>query len=154
MLNDDAVWAIFAVLYGVLMIPLLYRFRMAEFVIMDIPKTGALAAMGKSNKIMRRNCWKLFRLDLSFWWFYGLRVILTAICYGDLLVDKLGISLPFGEDAQFFLFYFVYALCQLALDVYAWGRIQTTYAVAYDTLLARAGEMRKPVQEQNPWQYQ
>lgn len=148
------VWVIFGVLCVALAVPLLYRFRMAEFILMDEPKTGAFAAMGRSNRIMRRNCWKLFRLDLNFWWFYGLRILLTALCYGDLLVEYLGISLPFGEDTRFFLFYIVYALCQLALDVYAWARVQTTYAVAYDALLDCACIKRKPVPEPNPWQYQ
>lgn len=148
------VWVIFAVLCVLLLVPFFYRFRMAEFILMDVPKTGAFAAMAKSNRIMRRSCWKLFRLDLSFWWFYGLRVILTVICYGDLLVDKLGISLPIGKDIRFFLFYILYALCQLGLDTLVWGHVKTTYAVAYDTLLAQSGEVRKPVQEPNPWQYQ
>jgi len=143
-------WVIFGVLYVLLMIPLLYRLRMAEFVLMDEQKVGAFAAMSKSNRIMRRNCWKLFRLDLDFWWFYLLQVLLTVLCYGDILIEMLGISLPMDPDVRFFLFYLVYAFGQLALYAYAWGRVQTTYGVAYDVLLEQAGIVRKP-EEPKMW---
>ena len=107
--------------------------------------------MSKSNRIMRRNCWKLFRLDLDFWWFYALQILVTVLCYGDLLVEWLGIPLPIDKDVRFFLFYIVYALCQLALYTYAWGRVQTTYGVAYDVLLEQAGIVRKPEAEPKMW---
>lgn len=145
-------WIIFAVVFVVVMIPLLYRLRMAEFVLMDQPKTGAFAAIRSSFRMMRRNCWSLFRLDLSFWWFYLLLIPVTALCYGDMLLSALGVALPIGEDAQFFLFYIAYALCQLALYTFVWARVQTTYAVAYDTLQPKRAQAVRQTPT-TPWDH-
>lgn len=145
-------WIIFAVLFVLVMIPLLYRLRMAEFVLMDQPKTGAFAAVRSSFRMMRRNCWNLFRLDLGFWWFYLLLVPVTLLCYGDVLMGALGITLPIGENAQFFLFYIAYVLCQLALYTFAWGHVQTTYGVAYDTLLQKITPQSRPAPKAVPWE--
>ena len=75
---------------------------------------------------------------------------MTVLCYGDILIEMLGIDLPMDPDVRFFLFYLVYAFGQLALYAYAWGRVQTTYGVAYDVLLEQAGIVRKP-EEPKMW---
>lgn len=147
-------WIIFGALYALVMIPVLYRLRMADFVLMDAPKTGAFAALRGSFRITRRNCWKLFRLDLGFWWFYLLEGVVALLCYGDVLADTLRLSLPVSGNTRFFLFYIVYALCQLALHVFAWAKVQTTYAVAYDMLLQQSGETPQPAAKPVPWNYE
>jgi hypothetical protein len=76
----------------------------------------------------------MFRLDLSFWWYYLLHALLVAICYGDQLLPVLGIQLPWSKNVGFFLFYVVSLLCQLALYVAARNKVEATYVLAYDAL--------------------
>lgn len=148
------VWAIFAMLYAIIMLPLHYRLRMAEFVLMDASKPGAIAALRESSQMMRHNRWKLFRLDLGFWWFYLLQGVVTLLCYGDILVDWVGIELPVTADARFFLFYAAYVLCQLALYVFAWGKVKTTYGVFYEGLLQPGEPAPQPAPKSLPWDYE
>jgi len=126
------------VLVGILcfavMLPVFYRLRMANFIIMDEPHTGALAAMLGSGKLMRKNRWQLFRLDLQFWPYYLLTALAMPLAYTDQLLPLLGISLPVSDDALFFLGYGAYILASLALHLWMLHRVQTTYAVTYDTL--------------------
>ena len=60
------------VIYGivccVVLIPILYGFRMATYVLLDDPNGRAFAALRTSKQMMRRNKFRLFKLDLSFWW--------------------------------------------------------------------------------------
>ena len=125
---------LFGVLFIGILIPVLYRIRFAEFAIMDTPGTGAFAALLSSNRRMKRNCFKLFRVDLQFWWYYALEVLVTVLCYGNIILDLAGVALPLSDDGRFFLFYGLYALCQIVLHSLFRGRVQTTYAAIYEDL--------------------
>lgn len=125
------------VVFGAVMIPILYRFRMARFLLMDAPAPRAFGALIGSCRIMKRNCMDLFRVDLSFWWYYGLQVLIILIGYGDVLLPRLGIGLPFSEDVSFFLFYILYVVLQFALLLWAKAQVDTSYAVVYDQLLTQ-----------------
>ena len=126
--------AITGVLYAAFLIPLLYRFRLADYAIMDEDRPGALKALGISARLMRNNRFQLFRLDLSFWWFYLMEALSIAICYADTLLPLLGITLPISADVLFFVSYGLYIAAQLALYWWAGAQVKTTYAVAYDGL--------------------
>ena len=123
---------LFVVLFTVVMIPVLYRLRLAEFYLMDRPGTGALAALLGSGRSMRKKCGKLFRLDLSFWWFYLLQALVVLISYGDGLLALAGITLPVSGEVGFFVCYGLYAAGQILLHTFFWGQVQTTYALFYD----------------------
>ena len=146
------VYGIFAVLFCLLGIPLSYRFRMADFIIMDTEKVGALRAMGRSNQMMRYNRLSLFKLDLSFWWYYLLRVIITALGFGDMILTAMGFDV-FQNDVAFFGFYILYLLCQLGLAWWMQSKIQTTYAFAYESLRPEAEDPEPPVVRSFPWDY-
>ena len=73
---DDATYAqlmsatapamvIFGVLFLALAAPLFYRYRMTDYLIIDRPAAGALAALRDSRMMTKGNRWNLFRLDLS-----------------------------------------------------------------------------------------
>lgn len=126
---------------AVIGIPYVYRLRMAEFALMDAPKAGARAAVRNSRLMMRRNRWNLFRLDLSFWWFYLLEVILYLVAYGDLLLPMVGVTLPWSATASYYLFLILCYLGQLLLYCWRGNEIQVTYAVAYETLKPKQEEM-------------
>lgn len=124
------------------LIPVMYRLRLTRLIIMDTPRCGALFAVRESLRLMRRNCLQLLRLDLSFWWYYLAQVLLSVLCYGDVILPMLGISLPFSQNTAYFIFYIAALLAQLVLLYYFSARLQTTYALFYDTL-------RTPPKEQN-----
>ena len=106
---------IFGALFCAAALPISYRLRMVNYAVLDAPRKGALAAMRLSFQLMRRNCISLFRLDLSFWWYYLLQLLLSFLCYGDVLLGLAGIMLPWSGTASFFLFYILFLVCQLAL---------------------------------------
>lgn len=145
------------VIFGVLFLAaaafLYYRFRMASLIVMDRPKTPALLALVASRRMTRRRRWALFKLDLSFWWFYLLAALAGIVCYGDVLLNILGVALPFSKDAAFFIFYLLGALVQLAVYWYGYSYVQTTYATAYEVL--RQLPFEEPVKQEftkaPPW---
>lgn len=137
------------ILYLVLAIPMIYRLRMAGYAIMDEDRPGAIKAMGISTRLMRGNRFQLFRLDLSFWWFYLLQAVTIAICYGDSLLGALGVTLPISADVLYFVCYGLYIVGQLALQWWAGAQVETTYARAYDSLRAKYYPQQPP-QPQTP----
>jgi uncharacterized membrane protein len=123
-----------AVLCLVVTIPLFYRLRLAELRIMDDPTCGAIAATLESGRLMRHNCLALFRLDLSFWWFYLADLLIAVLCYGDMILPALGITLPFSANVAYFVFYIIGLLSQVLLHWYARSYVSVSYARFYDTL--------------------
>ena len=136
-----------------LLIPLMYRFRMAEYVILDEPRARGLSSMLISATLLRRRRWQLFRLDLRFWWYYGLKVLCMLICYADLLLTALGVNLPFGSDGAYLLTYGLYLVALFGVEVAFRHRVDTAYAIAYETLKEMGPALKKPVEapEKMPW---
>lgn len=119
----------------VCMLPVLYRLRVAEFALMDQPGKGARHSIKTSWRLTRGNCMALFRLDLSFWWFYGLELLLNGVYFLDVLLPNL-----MDPTAFFWLCNVAYCAGQIALYSWANARIQTTYAAAYEALLEQERE--------------
>ncbi len=132
----------------VLVLPVYYRFRMVDFCLADDPQNGALFALTKSRFLMRRNCFALFRLDLTLWWFYGAQVLISLVCYGDLLLPMLGISFPWSDTVSYYLFFGLSLLMQLALYWFGLNRATAVYAVAYDALQENLSQPNQPEQVQ------
>ena len=118
----------------VLVAPTYFRFRLANYVLIDNPGRGALYALRESRKMMRGNCLKLLKLDLSYWWYF--LILLAASCLGnlDLYLPTLGVTLPISADAAYFLFYTVYLLIQSAAFIFLRSRVETAYALVYNAL--------------------
>lgn len=125
---------IFCVLALALIVPATYRLRMASYLVMDRSGTGAWKAIRTSNRIMRRKGFRLFLLDLSYWWYYVLAALAMVPMFADLLLPKLGIRLPMEEGLLVLVGYGVYAVLMLCLDVAVQPKRQTVYALAYDAL--------------------
>ena len=126
--------AVFGVLFLLIAAPVFYRLRLTQFALADHPEEGARKAIGKSFRLMKRNCLKLLKLDISFWWFYALQAVMALICYGDLIAPKLGISLPFPADTAYLIFYCANLAGQLVLFWYSKNYVMATYAAVYDSL--------------------
>ncbi len=127
------VYVIFGALLCGILVPLLYRLRLLDFAIMDTAP-GARAALRQSIVRMRGNRLAFFRLDLSFWWYYGMQILAAALAYADILLDWLGV--PIHGDVAFFLFYFLSLAAQLLLTWQFAPRVLTTCALAYEELQA------------------
>lgn len=128
---------LFLGIFLALSLPVMYRYRMAEYLLIDRPGIGALAALRESKTMMRGNRFRLFRLDLSFWWYYGLSAVASVVCYGDVLMQLLGIPMPFSVDVGYFLFYGAYLAINFAIFYFFAARVECTYAAAYDSLVPR-----------------
>ncbi len=114
--------------------PVFYSFRMANYVIIDKPALGALAALRESKMMMRGNRIQLLKLDISLWWYYLATAAAMAVCYGDILLPMLGVELPVSETVAFFGFYVLYLAASFAILFFLRNRVEVTYALAYDSV--------------------
>lgn len=133
-------FAILAVVLLVMLVPLYYRYRLANYILMDKPAYGALRAVTESQLLMRKNRFALFKLDLSLWWYYLLTGLSVAICYGDMIFEFLGIALPFSDTVSYFLSYGLFLAVQFALYYFFGCRVGITYALAYEALKPKEEE--------------
>ena len=142
------------VLASVLLIPLLYRFRMGEYVILDQKGIRGIGAMILSAALLRRRRWQLFKLDLRFWWYYGLKLLCTVLLYGDMILEALGVVLPVGSGMAYVLTYVLYLGGLFAVEISFRPRVETAYACAYEQLkeLSPIEQKIVPVKPQDlPW---
>lgn len=143
-LNSDTLMSIFwgmlpflAIPAAALMIPISYRLRLAHFILMDQPQVGAMYAILCSFRLMKKNGIRLFALDLRFWWFYALEILVQVLFYGDLLLPLLGIAPGMNGVLASFLFYALALICQVGLYVWKKPQVFAAYALFYDHLLPR-----------------
>lgn len=122
---------------------LFFRFRLAELWLMDHPQGGALAALRESRELMRGNQKAMFRIDLSFWWFYLLEVLVTVLCYGDVVLGAMGVEMTTDAFGSYILFFVLYLCAQLALYWWKRNEVAVTYAHAYLTLCPEPVENEK-----------
>lgn len=125
---------IFAVVYCLAALPVSYQYRMVSYCLLDSDRPGAFASLRASRTMMRRNRFSLFRLDLSFWWYYLLEALAVLVCYGDMLLPLVGVSLPWSGTASYFLFYIASLALQFAVYFLFLNRVQATYATAYEAI--------------------
>lgn len=144
--------AIWGVLLLALVIPMLYRFRMAEYFLLDDRRMGTLRAMISSAQMLRKRRFRLFLLDLRFWWYYVLHCLCLAVYTADLWLPLLGIALPQGVLTTLVL-YVCYLLGLFLLQTLLRPRVQTAYALAYEQLLHMEPVMPKvqPTPKNLPW---
>lgn len=125
---------LFGIVYLVFSIPLMYWFRMANYVLIDKPRLGGWAVLMASRKMMKGRCIQLFKLDLSFWWYYLLTTIAGFLCYGDMLLAMVGITLPWSGDISFFVFYAVYLVVTLVIYYCFLNKVEVSYALFYEQI--------------------
>lgn len=125
---------IFGIIFVLIAVPMFYRYRLANYILMDKPAYGALMAITESKLLMRRNGFAMFRVDLSLWWYYLLTAVSAAICYADVILSLLGMPLPFSETVNYFLPYVVFLAVQFGIYYFFANRVGVTYALAYEAL--------------------
>jgi len=122
------------ILVAVLAVPLAFRYRMAQYVIIDKPGIPAMMALRESRKMMKGSAWKLFKLDVSLWWYYVLDVLARLLCYGDVILALVGVSLPWSDTVSYYGFFVLYLAAQFAIYYFLRNRAETAYAIAYDSI--------------------
>ncbi len=127
-------FVIMVLVFAAFAIPISYRYRMANYVLLDHPRAGALAAMRGSRIMMRGNAISLLKLDLSYWWYYALTFLATLLCYADLLLPLAGIALPTSSTFNFFLFLVLYVAAQSAIFWFFRNPMEVTYVRAYEAI--------------------
>lgn len=125
---------IFLVVFLAFVLPIVYRYRMADFVLLDHPEAGALYALRESRQMMQGSRFGLFRLDLSFWWYYVLLFLANALAYGDWLLSFAGITLPLSSNVSFYLFALLSLAANFLLYYLLYNKLNVTYALAYGEL--------------------
>lgn len=145
-----AIWGVMSV---AILVPLMYRFRMAEYAILNQPGVRAMPAMIISAALLRRRCWQLFKLDLRLWWYYALELLCNLLCYADVFLALAGVTLPIEGEVLFFGCYGLYLVALFCVRVAFLPRVQTVYALAYEHLMETASA-KMPVQPKPknvPW---
>ncbi len=109
-----------------LMIPVSYRLGMAKLVILDDPRAGAFRAVSESLKMTRRNCMAFFKLDLSFWWYYLLTLLVSVLSMAESF-------LPLSE-AMGWLLYGAALLLQTLVYYFLRPRLEVSRCLIYNAI--------------------
>ena len=120
------VYLLWLVVALVLFVPLFYKYRLADFALMDTA-AGAFDAFKISARQTNKRRLQLFKLDLHFWWYYVLGLLTVVISYLDVLLPSVGIAL--NEEIFYWLFFILGQLATLTLHTFCTPKVQTAYAL-------------------------
>ena len=80
-------------IYLVALVPLLWYFsctyRMVDYLLIDRPQLGAFGVLRESRRMMQGNMKMMFRVDLSFWWYYLLQALVSMLIYLNMVLRRL-----------------------------------------------------------------
>lgn len=96
-----------------------YCFRMGPYLMME-RKIGGVAALFESRRLMRGHKWQMLKLDLRFWWYHALGLAVSVVCYLDVILALLGVSVPLSDTAMYFVTLGAY--CVLLTALYLWKK--------------------------------
>ncbi len=143
---------VYVLVYLVLAVPVSYRLRLARYCLAEDGSGRALAALGRSRRLMRGNVMAMVRLDLRFWWFYALDLLVSVVSWLDVLLPAVGVKLPWPDWVGYLVFLTLYSLCQLALYRWCKPQVDVTYAKAYFALSEPGAARPRPAPTNLPWQ--
>lgn len=144
----QSMWPMFLMILGavlLLVVPLFYSYRMSFYRIMDNNHPGARQAIAQSRVMMKKRRFKLFVLDLSFWWYYLLQALAT-------IALSLVAVLLYNVFPEIELIVNV-LLCGAMFLIYRkyLAYVETTYAVFYDKVL-QLYLPQQPIENSVQWQ--
>lgn len=125
---------IYFILLAAVLVPMIYSYRMANYVIVDNPGLGGLAVLRQSKQMMWGSRRALLKLDFSFWWYYVLNAAVSFLAYGDVFLPMLGIQIPWSDTVSYFLFYALFLAAQMAIYWFFLNRVSVAYALAYEAV--------------------
>ena len=129
-----SLFLIFGIVCLAVMIPMVYRFRMSNYALVDNPAAGARAAMQASRKMMQGKLLTMFKIDLSLWPYYLSSALTSLVLYADILLPALGVSLPVSGKALTYLCFGAALAIQFASLVLLRNRAECTFLLVYDQL--------------------
>ena len=133
MLTYGLIFAGLLVAFG---LPVHYRYRFVNYLLLEQPGMGGMQAMFISRAMTQGRRKALFKLDLSFWWFYLAELLIAALCYGDLILELMGMKLPLSATASSWLFLLISLVAQLALHWFAKPALEVSWAKAFRDISA------------------
>lgn len=110
-----------------------YCFRMGPYLMME-RKIGGVAALMISRRMMRGHKWQMLKLDLRLWWYHGLGVLVSVVCYLDVILALLGIPAPLGEIPMFFATLGAYCVLLTALSLWKKCDVDAAYVLAFEQI--------------------
>lgn len=117
-----------------LVIPILHRYRMANYCLLDEPNGRALVALRTSSRIMRRRFLSMLKIDLSLWPYYAATLVMTLIMYLDMILATLGIVIPMDARLLSLLVYCAALAVQFLIQFTLRNKVEATYLAAYEQL--------------------
>lgn len=127
-------WIVYIFAYGIIAVILNYRFRMCGYLLLEDERAGVMASFGISSRMTKGERKNLFMLDLSFWWYHGLTMLIALVVYIPDLLRAAGVTLPVDYEIASFVAYFVYLVFYLLVTGLAGAYYQTSMACAYEAL--------------------
>lgn len=121
---------------------LFFRYRLAELWLLAHPDRGALAALRISKELMKGNWKGMLRIDLHFWWFYLLEILVTALCFGDLIMSAVGFEMTADAFTHYLIFFALYIWAQMSLYWWKRNEVCVTYAHAFLSLCPTEEEQK------------
>lgn len=123
-------------IYLVALVPLLWYFsctyRMVDYLLIDRPQLGAFGVMRESRRMMQGNMKMMFRVDLSFWWYYLLQALVSVLVYLNMVLAPFAIGLP--PAVLYWGTVVLYLAADFALRYFFSNKVAVTYALFYDSL--------------------
>lgn len=127
-------FVLMGILLCVLFVAVMYRCRLADYLILSGATNSALMALGLSRQLLRGHVLELLRLDLTFWWFYGASLVL------NLLMLLPAFALPESQTALSLVCYGVYLAGTFLLYWKTRAKVETVYALYFLRKLPSAPE--------------
>ena len=123
-------------IYLVALVPLLWYFsctyRMVDYLLIDRPQLGAFGVLRESRRMMQGNMKMMFRVDLSFWWYYLLQALVSVLVYLNMVLAPFAIGLP--PAVLYWGTVVLYLAADFALRYFFSNKVAVTDALFYDSL--------------------
>lgn len=125
---------VFLALYIPAYLFLRYTLHMGPYLILTDSVRGGFQAIAVSTMLMRGHRKELFKLDLSYWWYYVLEGLALCTLYLDVILPLLRIELPVNPTAAFFLTLVIYSVLELGLHLWKKDEHDTAFVLAYECI--------------------
>lgn len=122
---------IYGILFAIVGVIFFFFTRQAELWLLDHPNKGPFAALVGSIRCMRGNKMGMLRIDLSFWWFYALEILVCVLSFGNVILRSFGLNMSNDTFLTYLLFFCLYLWAQLMLYWWKRNEVAVTYAHAY-----------------------
>lgn len=110
-----------------------YSFSMGVYLMME-RRIGGVAALMESRRLTRGHKWQLLKLDLSFWWYHALGLLISVVGYLDAILTVLQVPLPMDPTVMFFVTMAAYCVLQTALFLWKKCEVDAAHVLAYEAI--------------------